>query len=234
MLKVGFVDGAHGHTHDLSASGAFIRGNSHVEVGDTVALELSFPGLLKCVHLEGVVRRVQTFEEDGTCGFGLEWSSAPSEVQSVLRAMGEQNPWELADAKTYRVLVADDNRVFRELVGRAVQRLQAQTGGHTRFDLVEAADGAEAWRVLQRERIDLAVLDIYMPNMDGMQLLDRIRTHHRLEYLPVVMIAPRADNLRRDMLQAGADFVVDKPLRLFDLLETITALLKYAEAREAL
>ncbi|MBI4494552.1 MAG: response regulator [Chloroflexi bacterium] len=81
-----------------------------------------------------------------------------------------------------RVLVVDDNATNCQIV-----RLQAQSWGMV---AIEAASGPEALEIVQRgEALDLAVLDMQMPEMDGLQLAEEIRRHRDAQALPLVMLS---------------------------------------------
>ena len=68
----------------------------------------------------------------------------------------------------YRILVADDETEIRDVL-----RLYLEKEG---YEVVEAADGPEALRLLKQEKIDLAILDIMMPGLDGFELCREIRS----------------------------------------------------------
>ncbi len=88
-------------------------------------------------------------------------------------------------------------------------------------------DGAEALRAIQAEPADLAVLDIKMPRMDGMELLGHLR---RLGNLPVIFLTSKDDEIDEALgLRMGADDYITKPFSQRLLIERIRALLRRAE-----
>src|SRR4026209_1049243 len=87
-----------------------------------------------------------------------------------------------ADAQSGRLLVVDDNRVNRLLLGRALEQL-----GHT---VTFAENGREALAALGRRRADLILLDIEMPEMDGYQVLAALAADPRLRGVPVGLMSP--------------------------------------------
>jgi hypothetical protein len=108
-----------------------------------------------------------------------------------------------------RVLVAEDNEVNAIIAENAVRRL-----GH---ETVRAATGAEALRELDRARFDLALLDMHMPEMDGMETARRIRERESHEGGHLPLIALTASAMRGDRercLEAGMDEHLTKPLDL--------------------
>jgi len=93
------------------------------------------------------------------------------------------------------------------------------------------ADGAEALEGIGRRPVDLAVLDIKMPRMDGMELLAEIRKKTRL---PVIFLTSKDDEIDELMgLRLGADDYITKPFSQRLLIERIRAILRRSEAPAA-
>jgi two-component system response regulator ChvI len=91
-------------------------------------------------------------------------------------------------------------------------------------------DGAEALRALTAAPVDLAILDIKMPRMDGMELLERLR---RISDLPVIFLTSKDDEVDELMgLRMGADDYIRKPFSQRLLIERIRALLRREAAKQ--
>jgi len=115
-----------------------------------------------------------------------------------------------------RILVADDDGHIREVVRFALQ----QAG----YAVVEARDGREACDRLAEGGIDLVVLDILMPEADGLEVCRRIRTTGSL---PIIFLSSRDDELDRVLgLELGADDYLGKPFSPRELLARIRAVLR--------
>jgi len=115
-----------------------------------------------------------------------------------------------------RVLVVDDDPHIRELV-RAFLR-------HAGFEVDEAANGVEALAALEAERVDLVIVDVMMPELDGWELCRRLR--ERYDY-PVLMLTARgepADRLRG--FELGSDDYLVKPFEPLELVARAQALLR--------
>ncbi|RRJ64907.1 DNA-binding response regulator [Paenibacillus oralis] len=114
------------------------------------------------------------------------------------------------------VLLVDDNREIVELL-----RLFLVKEG---IRIVEAYNGVEAWECIQREKIDLAVLDIMMPEMDGVRLLQLLRTEYKL---PVILLSAKNQDDDKIMgLQMGADDFISKPFNPLEVVARIQAMLR--------
>ncbi len=95
------------------------------------------------------------------------------------------------------------------------------------FKVRTYSDGAEALRGLSGQPADLAVLDIKMPRMDGMELLQRLR---KISAMPVIFLTSKDDEIDELMgLRLGADDYIKKPFSQKLLIERIRALLRRVE-----
>jgi adenylate cyclase len=109
------------------------------------------------------------------------------------------------DAHTGNLLVVDDNRVNRLLLGRLLEQL-----GHT---VSFAENGREALQALRQRRVDLVLLDIEMPEMDGYQALEALAADPDLRHVPVVMMSSveEVDSVAR-CIEMGAEDYLFKPV----------------------
>jgi DNA-binding response OmpR family regulator len=106
---------------------------------------------------------------------------------------------------TARLLVADDDPILREFatVHLATPDVEVEV----------AEDGLIALDRLLQGGIDIALIDLEMPNMDGFELIERVRANHDLKYLPIVVATGREDMAAVDRAYAlGATSFVVKPL----------------------
>jgi DNA-binding response OmpR family regulator len=115
------------------------------------------------------------------------------------------------------VLVADDDEMFRELVTEILTQ-----GG---YSVVRAEDGQAAWDAMQRKKVDIAVLDLNMPRMDGLELTRKIRDDAKYKDLPVLLLTVRA--MVEDQVSGydrGADDYLTKPFDSKMLLARVKVL----------
>jgi len=114
------------------------------------------------------------------------------------------------------ILVCDDDPSLRELV-RAVLG--------PRFRFVEAADGSEALALAREERPDLIVLDVMLPGLSGIEVLEELRGSPALKDIPVVVITAWS-HAEIDVQVAGADRFVSKPFDPDELSTAVEELLR--------
>ena len=117
-----------------------------------------------------------------------------------------------------RILVVDDDDDIRGLVKTLLERTGAE--------IKEATNGRDGLREFHAWRPDLVVLDVSMPEMDGWNVLERIRD---MSEVPVLMLTARGDELERVRgLHAGADDYVVKPFGKQELVARVQALIRRA------
>jgi two-component system chemotaxis sensor kinase CheA len=132
-------------------------------------------------------------------------------------ALVEQLTARVAEAR--RLLVVDDSVTTRTLVKSILE-----SAGYA---VQAAADGAEAWQLLQERGADLVVSDVEMPRMDGFDLTATIRRSPRFRQLPVILVtALESEHDRQKGMEAGADaYLVKSAFDQKHLLETVSQLL---------
>lgn len=211
------------YTQNLSSGGAFVHTDRNLTVGDSVRLQLSFPRLLAPVYIEGIVRWVRPVG-DGDSGAGIEFVNFDTDVRAsldaVLNKIQERDPSLIQS--TLRVLLAEDNphvaRLIREGLG----------SGHysnADFEIVGAATGADALALLQSEKFDVLVVDINMPVMDGATLIAKLRAQEKFAKFPIIAVSAGGSSAEAEARAAGADFFLEKPMRLREIIETMRHLL---------
>lgn len=115
-----------------------------------------------------------------------------------------------------RILIVDDDPQIREVLTIALER-----GG---FAVLKAADGQSAMRMAARETPDLMILDIGLPEMDGLEVCRKLRA---TSDLPVLFLTARDDEVDRILgLEMGADDYVTKPFSPRELVARVRAILK--------
>jgi CheY-like chemotaxis protein len=115
---------------------------------------------------------------------------------------------------TQTILLADDDEMTRRVL-----RLYCMRCG---YDVIEAGDGQEALKIVERNCPNLVIMDILMPVLDGFSTVRQIRLKLNGEQLPVLFLTARANiEAENECLEAGAQRFLTKPVNLGDLFVTI-------------
>ncbi|MZQ82848.1 response regulator [Paenibacillus sp. 5J-6] len=114
------------------------------------------------------------------------------------------------------ILIVDDDPYIRELV-----RVFMLNEG---FDVVEASDGEEALKLLETVQVDMVIMDIMMPNMDGWELCKELREHYDI---PLLMLTAKGETSQKVKgFELGTDDYLVKPFEPVELAMRVKALLK--------
>jgi len=117
------------------------------------------------------------------------------------------------------VLIADDDADILSLVKAVLER--------SGYEVVAATDGAEALASVRARKPDLAVLDIAMPEVDGLEVLRRLRADPTTSELPVVLLSARAQEADVERgFAIGASAYLKKPFSPRELSEHVAELLR--------
>lgn len=211
------------YTSNLSAGGTFVQTEREMPLGSEVRLVLSFPGLLRPIALEGVVRWVHEGGADER-GVGIEFKDYDDRVRDelarVIEALRQRNPDLMR--RVVRILIVEDNPHVARFIKEGLT-------GSSRFpdvvfDLVAASDGRGALARLEAQAFDAAIVDMYLPLMDGSHLIGHIRRDPRLATLPIIAVSAGGAPARSAALDAGADLFLEKPMRLRQIVDSMVSL----------
>lgn len=124
------------------------------------------------------------------------------------------------------ILVVDDSKVMRDMVVACLRAISGTT-------FVHASTGLEAIERLSLSPFDLMVLDLNMPDVGGIEVLEFVRSQDRLRALPVLIVTTRGDEESRErVLRAGATAFLAKPFTPDAIIAQVRALLpQTAESR---
>lgn len=123
-------------------------------------------------------------------------------------------------------LVVDDSPTMRQLISFSLQRMKG-------CKIVEAVDGVDALKKLQTFKIDIILVDINMPVMDGLKLVSLVRQDPKIKHLPVIIITTEgAEEDRSRGLALGANAYVVKPVQSSHLVKTINEVLNHTNHRK--
>ncbi len=95
------------------------------------------------------------------------------------------------------------------------------------YDIVFASSGEEALEKIKTEQIDICLLDVMMPGIDGFEVCRRIKSYDRYRNIPVVMITAYTGSIHRTLgIEAGAEDFISKPINRLEVLARIKMLLE--------
>jgi two-component system chemotaxis response regulator CheY len=123
------------------------------------------------------------------------------------------------------VLIVDDSAAIRKILVRVLSQTDLPIK-----NLHEANDGSEALKILEHNDVSLVLSDINMPNVDGIELLTRIKAQPKYKNLAVVMITTEGSQAKvMEAVQLGAKGYVRKPFTAEQIKEKVLSCLKSAE-----
>ncbi len=124
------------------------------------------------------------------------------------------------------ILAVDDEEHILELL-----EYNLESNG---FRVLTASSGEEGIEILKKEAVDLVLLDIMLPGIDGMELLKRIRKNPDMAELPVIMLTAKSEEINKVLgLEVGADDYISKPFGIYELVARVKAVLRRSERAKA-
>ena len=116
------------------------------------------------------------------------------------------------------VLIVDDDPVVRRML-----QLSFESEG---FDVSTAGDGLEGLEAMRSGKPDVVILDIMMPKLDGMRVMNEVNGDDKLRGTPVILLSAKATSLDVDLgLKAGAADYITKPVDPIDLVDRVRSVL---------
>jgi two-component system chemotaxis response regulator CheY len=117
------------------------------------------------------------------------------------------------------VLVVDDSNVMRSIIVRTLR-----LSGLPLEEVLEAENGREGLDVLSKHWIDLALVDINMPVMNGLEMIDKVRQTSEISDLPIIVVSTESSTTRIEMLKDMGIGFVHKPFSAETLREAVIEL----------
>lgn len=148
-------------------------------------------------------------------------ASAPTPTKPAVApaaGTGQTPPEAGADQGTARILVVDDDHQMRRLLKMMLQR-----DGH---QIVEANDGLDALDAIEAGQFDLMILDLDMPRLDGLGVLEELRARVVTASLPVIVLTARTGESETRVLDLGAQDFLSKPVQPASLQARVRAVLR--------
>jgi DNA-binding response OmpR family regulator len=121
-----------------------------------------------------------------------------------------------------KILIVDDEAILAETLAYNLE----QAG----YEVITAADGASALEAVQREAFDLILLDLMLPEMDGLEVCRQVRRGKNTAVIPILMLTAKSEEIDKVVgLEVGADDYMTKPFGRRELLARVRALLRRSE-----
>ncbi|MEN3333586.1 MAG: two-component system, chemotaxis family, chemotaxis protein CheY [Blastocatellia bacterium] len=117
----------------------------------------------------------------------------------------------------HKLLIVEDNAPVREMFALAL----SEAG----FSVITAEDGCAGLDRARRERPDLILTDLEMPNLDGIQMIQCLRQEPELQGIPVLVLSAVHTGMLMQAVAAGACEVMQKPVQLMSLIEIVRQIL---------
>jgi DNA-binding response OmpR family regulator len=131
------------------------------------------------------------------------------------------------DGAKGRILVVDDDPHAVEILTRML--------GREGYDCLSASGGAAGLEILQREAVDVIVLDVMMPEMDGLQVCEQLRSDQKLRQIPVILLTAKDDMETRSRgMGLGVSEYLTKPINKRELFTRVASQLHAAEINRKL
>lgn len=123
-----------------------------------------------------------------------------------------------------KILVVDDNEFIIQTAREELVTLNPD------WQIIEAKNGKECLDVLEKNKdVDLILLDIMMPEMDGLEAANRIKKNDSLKHIPIIFLTAKTDHFSKGMGEINSEDYIEKPFDIFDLNKRIRKVLKKAE-----
>jgi two-component system chemotaxis response regulator CheY len=118
------------------------------------------------------------------------------------------------------LLVVDDSAVMRSMIIKTLRLSGVELG-----ELYEAADGLEGLKVLEANHVDLVLVDINMPVMNGEEMIEQMHRHDELKAIPTVVVSTEGSQTRIERLQRLGVRFIHKPFTPEAIRDTIKEML---------
>jgi DNA-binding response OmpR family regulator len=149
-------------------------------------------------------------------------AAGTTSIEEVNRVLSDESSGKVKTGPT-RVLVTDDDPLTRMLVKLLLER--------EGFEVLEATNGRQAVEIATREKPDLLVIDLHMPEMDGYQAIAQLRRDLSMAMMPILVVtAEDGPGIEQRVLELGADDYIIKPFDPALLLSRVNAVFRRLKA----
>jgi DNA-binding response OmpR family regulator len=125
-----------------------------------------------------------------------------------------------------KILVIEDNRDSRDILAKLLRM--------SGYDVMSANDGEAGLATALQQNPDLIITDIHMPNMNGIEFVQRVRKNQTLDKVPVLVVTAFGAQVAREAVNAGADAAAEKPFDFDRFLLTVEELIGRSRTSQAI
>jgi len=145
-------------------------------------------------------------------------STFPKELDIALQTPEME---ENSDKKDLSILIVEDNDDLRNFISTALC---------SEFNVSTAEDGVKAWEIVQKQIPNMVVSDVMMPNMDGFELCELIKSNYKTSHVPVILLTALSEKAEQLLgLGLGADDYLTKPFDMSILIQRIKTIIRNRE-----
>jgi CheY-like chemotaxis protein len=211
------------YSETLSRGGTCVASSRVLAEGAPVHLLLSFPGLVAPILVEGLVSWVRAGDEP-TIGIEFDAGASRDQLAATIARIRDRDPAVVKRAVS--VVLVESNPHVAELIQHSLGDVaRGALGPDVAATIRIASDEHEALALVRDTRVDVLIVDVYRPVVDGARRIGAVRSALGRRALPIIAVSAGGDVARTAALQAGADMFFDKPLRLSEVVQAIRALL---------
>lgn len=119
-----------------------------------------------------------------------------------------------------KILIIEDDKFLRELISRKLKDEE--------FEIAEAVDGEEGLKKIKEEKPDLILLDLILPNIDGFEVLSRMKEDPKITAIPVIILSNlgQKEEVERGLKLGAADYLIKAHFTPGEIVEKIKNVMK--------
>lgn len=121
---------------------------------------------------------------------------------------------------TKKLLLVDDNDDFRFSVTEGFKTIAPD------IEVIGVNGGKEAFSILADNKVDVILLDIMMPGMDGWEVVSRLKSDSALKRIPILILTAKTDSFSKGMGKLTAEDYIEKPCDIIELKKRIEKIIK--------
>ncbi len=231
-------------TANASSGGVFIATDKNFAIGEKLSFSISFPGLIKAIQCRGKVRWRRSpakANKNEPAGIGVSFLFADEQERATIERLAaslthpETDPETRPESGTgsdasqeevFRVLLAEDNQAIRKMLRFGLRKFHGvKLAEHQDLAIVEAASFDQAWQALEKENFHLAIIDMTLPAIRGIDLVNKIRQSDSWSALPLIIAGEGDPESKQSAYQAGADLFLTRPVMLVQFFRSLCKLL---------